>query len=99
MSKTLAFRDRVASYFTARPGVWIPAADFEAVGGRQAWRTRISDCRRELGMTIENRVLVGVINGHQWRRSEYRYVPPVERERGSDPQGHNLNSRIEGSLF
>ncbi len=78
MSHTATFRDRVAAYFKAHPGEWIPAIAFESLGGRQAWRTRVSDCRRQFGMTIENRVLVGVINGHKWTRSEYRYVPEIE---------------------
>jgi len=72
--KSQTFRDAVASTFKARAGEWIDGLALETVGGRYAWRSRISCCRTQLGMTIENR---------QRRRpdgsviSEYRYVPPV----------------------
>lgn len=83
MSRTRTFRDAVAEYFKTRPNVWIDAVTLEFVGGRQAWRTRVSDCRRELGMTIENRLRKeGAIT-----ISSYRYVPdPV-----SEPVPHDLN--------
>jgi hypothetical protein len=67
------FRDAVASTFRQRAGEWIDGLALETIGGRYAWRSRVSDCR-QLGMVIENR---------QRRRpdgsviSEYRYVPPV----------------------
>ena len=70
--KSQTFRDAVASTFKARAGEWIDGLALETIGGRYAWRSRISDCR-QLGMVIENR---------QRRRpdgsviSEYRYVPP-----------------------
>jgi len=48
--------ERVADFLRAHVGRWIDASEFEALGGRQAWRTRISDCRTKLGMHIENRV-------------------------------------------
>ena len=67
------FRDRVAQVFTSRPGAWVNAELLMQVGGRMAWRTRVSDCRK-LGMTIENRTRkVGRITV-----SEYRYQPPVQ---------------------
>jgi len=71
MSRTRSFRDAVALYFRTRPNVWIDAVSLEFVGGRQAWRSRVSDCRTDLGMTIENRLRkVGEIT-----ISEYRYLP------------------------
>jgi hypothetical protein len=71
------FRDRVADLFRAHPNEWLPATAFEAVGGRQGWRTRISDCRTQLGMTIENRVRrLRRFNGPGcYLVSEYRYLP------------------------
>lgn len=65
------FTDRVAAYFRAHPHTWIPAIDLETVGGRQAWRSRVSQCRTEFGMRIDNRQRTerGI------RVSEYRYVP------------------------
>lgn len=76
------FRDAIATYFRARPNVWLAAAHFEAIGGRCAWRTRISDCRRELGMVIENRQRrVKRPDGSTWTLSEYKYVPSVQANR------------------
>lgn len=67
---------RVADYFRARPGVWIRATELEAVGGRQAWRTRVSDARR-LGLPIRNRCRrVMLRSGEMVTVSEYCYVPP-----------------------
>lgn len=70
-SNRTTFRDRAAKLFLSRPNEWIPWHEFAAIAGRCAWRTRISDCRRDLGMKIENRVRrleSGV------RVSEYRAV-------------------------
>lgn len=52
MSERLSFRDRVAAYFKAQPHVWIDGDAFRTIGGKYAYRSRISDCRTELGMTI-----------------------------------------------
>lgn len=92
MSDTQAFRDRVAAYFTARPGCWIDGVTLESIGGRYAWRTRVSDCRTELGMVIENRQRRQTdAEGRRWTLSEYRYVPAVEAE---PVKGHNLNQEF-----
>lgn len=78
---TRSFNDRVREYFMARPGQWIAAIDLERVGGRQAWRTRVSDVRRE-GLTIQNRVRTIIEpDGSTWRLSEYRYLPTSLEER------------------
>lgn len=74
----MTFRDRVAAFLKENPGRWISAEEFEPVGGRQAWRTRIADCRTQLGMTIENRVrYIERADGTKFTRSEYRFIPPV----------------------
>lgn len=52
MSLTL----RVAEYFKAHPNEWINLEVLMTLGGRYAVRTRISDCRLHLGMTIANKV-------------------------------------------
>lgn len=70
-----AFRDAVAAYLRAHPGEWIDGERFRDIGGRYAYRTRLSECRTQLGMTVENRVRR--IPGSEARCSEYRYVPPV----------------------
>jgi hypothetical protein len=69
---TLAYRDRVAAYLKAHPGQWVDGMTLSELGGCYAWRSRVSDARRELGMTIENR------QRRMGRRviSEYRFVPP-----------------------
>lgn len=48
----------VAEVFRSRPNQWIRAEVFEKPGGRQGWRTRISNCRTAFGMDIQNRVRV-----------------------------------------
>lgn len=64
------FRDRLAAYLMARPGIYIDGLELAKVGGVYGWRTRVSECRL-IGMRIENR------QRRVGRRvvSEYRYVP------------------------
>lgn len=47
--------EKVAAFFREHVNEWVGALDLETVGGRQAWRTRVSDCRKKFGMHIENR--------------------------------------------
>lgn len=66
-----SFTLRVKAHFEANPNAEISAVELEAIGGRQAWRTRVSDCRKLFGMTITNKLYrsdVGV-------RSVYIYQP------------------------
>ena len=72
----LTYRDRVAHYFKAHPGVWIDGMELATVGGCYASRSRIADCRTQLGMVIENRVRR--MPNSQRRVSEYRFVPPSQ---------------------
>jgi len=67
-----AYRDKVAGLFRASPGAWIDGLTVASRGGAYAWRTRVSDCRVQLGMVIENRVRA-LENGS--KVSEYRYMP------------------------
>lgn len=76
--------EKLAAYFKARPNQWIDGRRLEDIAGRYAWRTRVSDCRRQLGMTIENRQRrvrrVLNLDGEDcdlgsYTVSEYRYVP------------------------
>ena len=77
LQRRQSFTERVFAYFRARPGEWVSTLELEREGGRQAWRTRVSDVRKlldkqDLG-TIENETLhhpSGVV-------SRYRYVPYV----------------------
>ena len=69
---SIAFRDKVAGLFRASPGAWIDGLTVASRGGAYAWRTRVSECRVQLGMAIENRVRA-LADGT--RASEYRYMP------------------------
>ena len=70
------FTAAVARFFRAHPGVWVRATDLERVGGRQAWRTRVSDARRVYGLRIENRCRrIVEPDGSRWTLSEYRMMP------------------------
>lgn len=71
------FTDAVVAYFRARPWQWIAAVDLEHVGGRQAWRTRVSEARHApYWLPIRNRVrTVQRADGSTFRLSEYRYEP------------------------
>lgn len=60
---------RVKALFEAHPDLWIDASDLMTVGGKCGWRTRVSDCRTQHGMVIENRT----IRHRGYTVSEYRY--------------------------
>lgn len=51
----MSLNDKLADYFTDHPHVWIASDALAKIAGRCAWRTRVSNLRRERGMTIENR--------------------------------------------
>jgi hypothetical protein len=75
MPDRLSFVDRVRDYFLAREGQYCTSTELATVGGREAWRTRISDCRTRYGMTIENRTrVVEGADGSRFTLSEYRYL-------------------------
>jgi hypothetical protein len=64
------YRDRVADLLLSRKGQWIDGMEIAQRGGIYGWRTRISECRTQLGLTVENqqrRVVRRVV-------SEYRVV-------------------------
>ena len=71
-SERQTFTARVAAYLTARAGEWVDATELMAVGGRCAWRTRVSEARDAYGLTIENRVRTVKDGARRWRVSEYR---------------------------
>ncbi len=85
-------RDAVANYFKERPGEWIDAADLMKLGSIYAWRTRVSNCRVELGMNIENKQERDTIGGAVTIRSLYRYLPYV-------PVGDPADEYREVTLF
>ena len=72
-----SFRDDVAKLFKARPHEWIDGRVFAHMAGYGGWRTRISECRTDLGMVIQNRVRRGIHpdTEAEWTISEYKFVP------------------------
>jgi hypothetical protein len=91
--------ERVISFLEQRPDVWIEATRFESLGGRQAWRTAISEARQIVkgdGRDIVNRTRQIDHQGQPWVLSEYMLVsaPPQDETRG-----HDLNEAQAGSLF
>jgi hypothetical protein len=81
--------EQIAAWFKAHPLQWIETVDLEKLGGRNAWRTRVSECRTKLHMNIENRQdkTTGRVI------SLYRYVP-------WEPLGRDASERIQQkSLF
>jgi len=70
----MTFTQRVAAYFETNPGRWIDGRELETIGGRYAWRSRVSDCRTKLGLDIENRQRrVVTESGQTFVISEYRF--------------------------
>lgn len=67
---------RVARFMLASGGRWVSAIELEPVGGRQAWRTRLSEARRRYGFRTQNRVRWVYDSAGQpsYRLSEYRVV-------------------------
>lgn len=57
MTDRTTYRTAVADYFRARPNIWISHRRFLRIGGECAWRTRISECRTQLGMTIAHKTV------------------------------------------
>jgi hypothetical protein len=75
MNAKPSYLERVADYFKSRPGQSISCYELEKIGGRNGWRTRVSECRTRLGMRIgqpthKRDPQTGV------RTSFYRYDPP-----------------------
>lgn len=74
------FRDAVAACFRARANVWIDGMTLAQHGGAYAWRSRVAECRTQLGMTIENRQRR--VPGTGRTISEYRWLPSGATESG-----------------
>lgn len=79
--------EKVVAYFRQHEGAWIGTMTLEQLGGRNAWRTRVSDARKVFiseGGDITNRQRRTVTvdaTGHKHVTgpiiSEYRYLPDV----------------------
>ena len=80
MSERETFTARVAELFRSMPGQWIEAEVLSKVGGRCAWRTRVSELRHPpYAMTIENRQRLVETPLGNFKVSSYRYVPTPSR--------------------
>ena len=97
--------ERVLALLTARYPGWVPAIELEAPGGRQAWRTAVSEARtlaKRDGGDIENRTRREWIPGQGWEAwilSEYRLKRADEYQPTVSPQGHDINSAAPGRVF
>lgn len=88
-----SFVSRVAAYFQQHPGQWIDGKDLEGIGGRYAWRSRVSDCRTKFGMDIVNRQRhVALADGTVITISEYQFRPYELR-------GRDAGQVTAGTLF
>jgi hypothetical protein len=67
----MTLTEKVRAVFLANPGEWIDGRELANVGGYAAWRTRLSECRTEFGMAIENEVT----RHDDYTVSKYRYLP------------------------
>jgi hypothetical protein len=77
MSESL--NDKLEALFKARPYEWIDGKELAEVAGGYAWRTRVSNLRKQRGMEIGNDVVRRWdAQGKPFKTSYYRYVPPVE---------------------
>ncbi len=67
----------LARFFDARQGEWIDGRRLAQIAGAYAWRSRVSDLRKQpYAMPIENRQLrMTAADGVPFTVSEYRYVP------------------------
>jgi hypothetical protein len=78
-----SFTEAVFDFLTSRPGQWVKADVLALVGGKYAWRTRISEARVQLetaGLgTIRNRQSRMQNDEHETicTVSEYRFEPHI----------------------
>ena len=76
-----SYTDKVLMFLVSRPGQWVKADVLMLLGGKHAWRTRVSDARIQLQQgnqgTIENRQSRMLNDEHETICvvSEYRFVP------------------------
>jgi hypothetical protein len=88
--------ERIIAFLESRYPGWVPAIELEPVGGRQAWRTAVSEARaivKAHGDDIENRTRMQEIPGRgaRWVLSEYRLKKRSETPATRDAETHDLN--------
>ena len=67
-----SFTAHIADYFKAHPDQWIDGRTLAQIGGAYAWRSRVSDARKQYGLEIENRQRRVTVNHETFVISEYR---------------------------
>lgn len=72
-----SLNDRLEAFLKARPNIWIDGRTIATIAGSYGWRTRLSELRRQRGMTIQNRVVTyrKERTNERLKSSLYRYVP------------------------
>lgn len=94
MQRRATNTSRVREWFLSHPWQWVDTRTLELLGGRNAWRTRVSECRVKM-MTDG----LGTIKNRQRRDaegvvfSEYRYEPLIVIQQG-DPEARRQVDRI-----
>lgn len=87
-------RDAVADYLKSHPNQWIPAQTLMELGGILAWRTRVSEARRDLGMCIQNMQSKAYDPlGIPYTLSSYRYLPQEPLGRSADVPAPDVQPR------
>ena len=84
--------ERVYAFLREHEGIYIEAVRFEPIGGRQAWRTAISEARALAtadGYDIDNRTRKQTHEGREWTLSEYALV---KRTRNTAPEMYDANA-------
>lgn len=76
---------KLAAYFEQHEGEWLDGRTLAQVAGAYAWRSRVSNCRTELGMHIDNRQRTVKADDMQFTVSEYRYLKPAVNQVSPDP--------------
>ena len=65
--------DKMEANFKQWPNRWLDVLELAEIGGIGGWRTRVSECRRDRGLNIQQRLI-------RWpdgrNRSQYRLVQP-----------------------
>jgi hypothetical protein len=82
--------DLVAAHFRAHPGQRIPAWELARIGGCGGWRTRVDECRKRFGMSIEN---VQERNGRR-TLSYYIYTPAAPAEPTHQRPSHQVEQEV-----
>jgi hypothetical protein len=77
MSESL--NDKLETFFKAHPYQPVDGKVLAQIAGGYAWRTRVSNLRKQRGMDIVNDVMcLKDAQGAVFKVSTYTYLPPVE---------------------